>query len=274
MPDRFARLALAGNLRKNHGMRFSAFLLTLLGAFAFTGSAQEKTERHLILLIGQSNMAGRAKLEAEDKKPIKGAFLWHIGEKKWGPALAPFNLHSPSRKEVSMQRLNCGPSFVRAYLEANPGVEVGVVCAARGGSSVEQWKKKGKDKFQLYKHAIEAAKAAKANGGEFKAILWHQGESNSGDISDYAKKLTELIENLRSDLEQPEVPFVYSQLGQWRPEYGDFNKLIVTLPEKIPHTACVTTEDLTAMDKAHFDTKSQRELGRRYFSTLQPLLKK
>ncbi len=247
------------------------FALTLLSISNL--AAEDRKERHLFLLIGQSNMAGRAMLEDADKQPIPNAFLWNIGEKKWVPAAPPFNLYSPSRKQVSMQRLNCGPTFVKAYLEKHKDVEVGIVCAARGGSSIEQWEKGGKDRFQLYKHAIEAAKAA-APDGEFKAILWHQGESNSANISTYAEKLAKLVDNLRKDLGKPDLPFVFSELGRWNKNFAEFNKLIVTLPEKIAQTACVTTEELKGMDNAHFDTAGQRELGKRYFEKLEKLLAK
>ena len=119
-------------------MRLILFSLLALTAMFTPVWGKPAKERHLFLLIGQSNMAGRAKLEDEDRKPIENAYLWHIGEKKWGPAVAPFNIHSPSRKDAGMQRLNCGPSFARAYLDAYPGVEVGIICAARKtGATVE-----------------------------------------------------------------------------------------------------------------------------------------
>ncbi len=71
-----------------------------------TAVAAPKQERHIFLLIGQSNMAGRAKIEEQDKVAIPHALLWNIGEKKWEPAIPPYNVHSPSAKNLSMQRLS------------------------------------------------------------------------------------------------------------------------------------------------------------------------
>ena len=252
---------------------------TLLICFTFLsltvpGIAEEKKERHLFLLVGQSNMAGRARIEEEDKKPLPGAFLWNIAEGKWEAAVPPYNRYSPSRKSMNMQRLNCGPSFAKAYLEKHPGVEVGIICPARGGTTIEQWEKGSKDQFQLYHHAIKAAKAAAAGGGVWKGILWHQGEGNSGDPSSYPDQLAKLIANFRADLEQPNLPFIYSQLGQWNEKYGTFNEMIVLQPKNIPHTACVLTDDLKPFDEAHFDTSSQRILGQRYASTLEDIANK
>lgn len=256
---------------RNNLLRGVSILALLGGSY---GLAQEKKERHVFLLIGQSNMAGRAKIEVEDKKTIDGAFLWNIGKKKWEAAVPPYNLQSPSRKNVKMQQLNCGPSFVNAYSEKHPGVEVGIVCAARGGTSIGQWDKKKPDNFDLYHHAIEATKAALAEGGELKGILWHQGEGDSGEknLPFYPEKLVQLIANLREDLKSPKLPFVYSQVGQWKPEYEGFNEMIVKQPAKIEGTACITTEGLKNFDDAHFNSAGQRELGERFAVAMEKLL--
>ncbi len=260
---------------KNKNKLFRGCFAVLVIAMTMSGTlAQEKKERHIFLLIGQSNMAGRAKIEDGDKKPVDGIFLWNIGEKKWEAAVPPYNIHSPSRKAVNMQRLNCGPSFARAYLEKHPDVEVGIVCAARGGSSIRQWDREKPDNFNLYAHAIDAAKAALKEGGEFKGILWHQGESDSGPkgLATYPEKLAELVANLREDLNAPKVPFVFSQVGQWKPEYESFNKMIVEQPANIQATGCITTEGLKNFDEAHFDSASQRELGIRFAAAMEELL--
>ena len=115
---------------KNFRNKIALVAVILSVAFGGEAFSQDKKERHIFLLIGQSNMAGRAAIEDVDKEPIEGVSLWQIAEKKWIPAIPPYNLYSPSRKQVNMQRLNCGPSFAKAYLEKNPGVEIGIVCAA------------------------------------------------------------------------------------------------------------------------------------------------
>jgi len=231
-------------------------------------------ERHVFLLIGQSNMAGRAAIEDEDREPVPGAYLWNIAETQWEDALPPYNLHSPSRKEERLQRLNCGPSFVRAWRERHPDVEIGIVCSARGGSSISQWDRERPDEFELYRHAVEAARAALADGGTLRGILWHQGESDSGDagrLANYPARLALLVARLREDLKAPKAPFVFSQIGQWKEPYAAFNEMIVTLPPSIERSACITTEGLMNFDDAHFDSAAQRELGRRYAAALLEL---
>jgi len=260
-------------------MRFSKhFAVLLLGFSTFIASVSadesEKKERHVFLLIGQSNMAGRAKIEEQDKAAIPGVFLWNIADKNWESAAPPYNRHSPSRKDIKMQRLNCGPSFVATYAKANPKIDVGIVCAARGGSSIEQWDRENPDKFDLYRHAMDAIKAALKDGGELKGILWHQGEANRERTREYPAQLKELVKRLRKDLDAGNLPFVFGQIAQWNPEYPPFNKMILKQSANIPYSAVVNTDGLKGIDTAHFDSAGQRELGKRYAAEMLALLNK
>ena len=231
---------------------------------------------HVFLLTGQSNMAGRATIEKQDEKPVEGALLWNIADQKWEAAKPPYNRYSPHGKGLQMQRLNCGPSFVREYLKANPGVRVGIVCSVRGGTSIEQWKKGVTKPWSLFDTTVAEAQAALAADpkAELKGILWHQGEANSAadKVKKYPAQLKELISDFRADLKSPDLPFVFAQIGQFNEDYANFNKMIVRQPEDIEHTACIVTDRLKNMDKAHFDSAGQRALGERYAAAMLELL--
>lgn len=250
----------------------------LLVTFTIGAAVRAEEPTHVFLLIGQSNMAGRAAIEDVDKETIDGAMLWNVGAGEWQPAVPPYNLFSPHRKSAEMQRLNCGPSFVREYRKSHPDCKVGIVCVARGGTRIEEWKKGRQKSWPLYDTAIAATKAALADGkGQLKGILWHQGEGNSGRPLDYPRQLSELVQNLRADLGSRRVPFVFSQLGPWRAKYGAFNRMIIEQP-KLPsaaltRVACVNTAGLTGFDQAHFDSASQRKLGERYAQEMARLLR-
>ncbi len=268
---------------KTLGRYFSLSILAgsvavLFGA-PFSASAQDAKPKasapmHIFLLTGQSNMAGRATIEKQDEAIVEGAMLWNIVDKKWEVAVPPYNRYSPHHKGLSMQRLNPGPSFVKAYTAANPGVTVGIICPVRGGTTIEQWKKGETEPWPLFNSAIEITEAALAVGGELKGILWHQGEGNSGRVELYPAQLKELIADFRADLKKPELPFVFSQIGQFNPAYPAFNEMIVKQPANIPNTACIVTDDLKAIDTAHFDSAGQRALGERYAEAMMGLMKK
>ena len=225
---------------------------------------------HIFLLIGQSNMCGRAKLEAGDEKVIADCMLWN-GE-SWEAAKAPLNRYSTHLKPTFTQGMNCGPTFVEAYQKANPGVKVGIINWARGGSSIEEWHPD--QKIDLFKDAVKQALAAQKKSGVLKGILWHQGETNFKRTALYPKQLSEHVTRLRKELKQPELPFVFGQIGQWRADYKPFNDMIVKQVAKITNTACMRTDGLTKFDPYHFDHKSQQEMGRRYAVEMLKLLAK
>ena len=129
--------------------------------------------------------------------------------------------------------------------------------------------------WPLFDTAVQATREALAARGELKGILWHQGEGNSSSarVAINPGKLKQLVTDFRTVFSQPELPFVFSQIGQFNPDYAAFNKMIVKQPDAIPHTACIVTDGLKNMDKAHFDSAGQRALGQRYAKAMLGLLK-
>lgn len=222
---------------------------------------QVKTEApaedlHIYLLIGQSNMAGRATVLAEMAGVIDRCYLLN-DKNEWVPAKNPLNLYSTIRKGEGMQKLGPGYSFAKAMLEADPDIKIGLVVNARGGSKIEQWLGKSKYYFGIRGRAKAAMKT-----GTIKGVIWHQGESNSGNPDDYMDQLKALIGNLRSDLGDTDLPFVAGQVTNTPPL--KINDVIATLPKHVHATAAVSSEGLKTTDRWHFDTDSQIELGHRY----------
>ncbi|CAA6692449.1 MULTISPECIES: sialate O-acetylesterase [unclassified Lentimonas] len=207
----------------------------------------------LYLMIGQSNMAGRAKVLDTQRRPIKNCFLFN-DRGDWEPATNPLNRFSTVRKDIGMQQLGLGYSFAMKLNEMNPEQTIGLVVNALGGSKIESWQKGQR----LYQEALARMEAAQAYG-ELKAVLWHQGESNFDDAA-YLGKLSQLITDLRADLQMPQLPFIVGQIT------GDYpvNTQLDALPEHVSHTACVSSKDLATQDKWHFNSVSQIQLGERY----------
>ena len=161
---------------------------------------------HIYLLIGQSNMAGRAPVPDELTEVMDRCFLLNT-DGAWEHASNPLNRHSTIRKGLGMQRLNPGYSFAKKMLEADPDINIGLIVNAKGGTKIDQWL----GKSSLYWGIRGRAKAFK-EGGQIKGVLWHQGESDSGSPEDYLDKLKTLVANLRNDLDAPNLPFVAGQI--------------------------------------------------------------
>lgn len=215
----------------------------------------------IFLLAGQSNMAGRGKVEPQDQ--VADPNVWALdAQNAWVPAIDPLHFDKPKIAGVGL-----GRTFAIDYAKAHPDTIVGLVPCAVGGTSLDEWAPGGK----LYSNAIDRMRIAMRHG-TVRGILWHQGESDAKPerIESYATRFDALIAHFRADLQATEVPLVVGQLGILeRAEESTprvpFNAMIARYPEGRPLVACVTSEGLKSNgDGTHFDAASQRELGRRY----------
>jgi hypothetical protein len=224
----------------------------------------------IYLLIGQSNMAGRANIDEQDKDTLANVFLFTgINGKEWEKAANPLNKYSTVRKDISMQKLGPGYTFAKEMAKACKEKQIGLVVNAKGGTSIEEWKPGS----ELFNEAVKRAKLA-MKSGNLKGIVWHQGESNSSKPDLYPAQITELIQSLRTELGIPDLPFVAGQLSEDKPARHDFNAMILTLPSIVEFTGVVTTEGTVTMEGTHFNSASQRLLGERYAAKMLKLIRK
>lgn len=253
---------------------FFALLIQLTNLSCSTSSkvtkAPSNNDMDIYLLIGQSNMAGRADIETQDEDSLKNVFLFTgIEGKEWEKAANPLNKYSTIRKDLSVQKLGPGYTFGREMAKQFPNKKIGLVVNAKGGTNIVEWKPGS----LFYTEAIKRAKLA-MKSGTLKGVVWHQGEANASKSGIYPKQITELIESLRKDLELPNLPFVAGQLSEDKPARHDFNVMIMTLPSLVPNTAVASTEGTVTMEGTHFNSASQHLLGERYAVEMIKLLKK
>lgn len=261
-------------------LKISLLLLLTVGWGQACTKAEPRTpqrvepEYDVFLLIGQSNMAGRGEMLPEDLDPIEGVWLLDDNDRP-APATNPLNRYSTVRKELSLQQISPGYSFSRE-IAARTGRKVLLVVNALGGSSIGQWSKNaaliqdehsiGYNRRQLYEEILVRAKRARKYG-TIKAILWHQGEANASEklIPYYLPALKKFVEDLRTDLGMPTLPFIAGELGPWREQHVKFNEMLRLLPGSIPYSGYVSAEGCTANpDNLHFTREAQLLLGERY----------
>jgi hypothetical protein len=219
---------------------------------------------HVYILIGQSNMAGRAPLTAEQYNAIDNTFLFDLNG-QWQLATNPLNRYSSIRKNIGMQKLGVGYSFANTMNNSDfyqaQKAKIGLVVNAKGGSSIKEWQP---DKH-FFKEAVKRIKQAQQTG-VLKGILWHQGESDFED-ADYLNKLTKLVKDLRDELNLADLPFVSGQINN----SPLINQQIAELPNQLDSTAYVSSAGLTAMDRWHFDNDSMQKLGKGYAEAMLKL---
>jgi hypothetical protein len=210
----------------------------------------------LFLLIGQSNMAGRGVVEAQDTQPVPGIYALDK-DLVWKPAVDPIHFDKP------IAGVGLGRSFAITLQKLEPGASIGLIPAAVGGSSLDEWTPGGK----YFNEALRRAKAA-GKAGRLRGILWHQGEADSSKeelARSYQERFAKLVAALRAEL--GDVPVVAGQLGRFckYPFAAVVNEQLATAPLTIPRIGFVSSEGLNHKgDDLHFDAASQREFGRRY----------
>jgi hypothetical protein len=222
---------------------------------------------HLFLLIGQSNMAGRGVVEDAHRLPIPRVLMLDRSG-AWVPAVDPMHFDKP------IAGVGLGRSFAARVADSNPGITVGLIPAAVGGSAIDAWTPGGFDaatKTHPWDDAMARATVAMASG-TLKGVLWHQGESDAKEAlaPEYGRKLEALVARLRETLGAPDLPVIVGQLGAFEgAPWNDAVKMVDAahrqLPGRVARTAFVSSEGLTDKgDRLHFDTRSLHELGRRY----------
>ncbi len=256
-----------------HGLCLS--LCSLLPALrAEAVKLPPKDKFYLVLLAGQSNMAGRGTVLPEDKvAPPRLLKLNSKGE--WVPATAPVHF------DVSWVGVGPGETFGKLLAESDPSVTVGLIPAACGGSSIKHWQK-GAYWKQTDSHPYDDAIARTEKAlkhGTLKAILWHQGEADCYDAEEatYEDDLKTLLNDFRTRFKAENVPLIIGQLPRfyhapWKEAEKKIDTAHRNIAKELPNAIFVSSEGMTSNpDKVHFNRESQIEMGKRYFKAYQTL---
>ena len=228
---------------------------------------------HSILIIGQSNMAGRG--YASEVEPInnKNGALKVLRNGRWIPMYRPVN---PDRVTSG----TClAESFVDRYSTDHPDVEVGIIPCADGGTNLDQWK----EGSLLFDNAVNCTKLAQRTS-HLVAILWHQGESDCREdlYPLYLEKITAIMSALRREINAQNIPLIIGGLGDFLKDriekkpslenYPRINEALEKFAQTSPHTAFVSAKGLTSNpDNLHFNSKSLLEFGLRYYEAFKQI---
>ena len=227
---------------------------------------------HSILLIGQSNMAGRG--YANEVLPIKNKRLFVLRNGLWRPMYVPVN---PDRMTAG---INLSESFADLYAKGHD-VDVGIIPCADGGTSLDQWRVGG----ILFDHACYMAELA-SRTSNIVAVLWHQGESDSSADKAplYEEKLRFILSAFRKRLGLEHIPFLLGGLGAFLvqnpdpdrckkfQDYHKVNKALQRLAATENAVGFVPAEGLGHNgDYLHFSAQSLRIFGERYYEAFLQL---
>jgi hypothetical protein len=221
-------------------------------------------------------MAGRGKLAKIDTTAHPNVYVLNK-ENKWKLAVDPLHFDKPKIVGVGP-----GLTFGKTMADNKKGVKIGLIPCACGGSSIDSWSEGGyhnQTKSYPYDEALKRTAIAMKDG-TLKGILWHQGESDSKPerLKVHQEKLIEQINKFRTVFKNPKLPFILAKLGDFyllkNPHAKEMNKILENIPNIIEHTSCIDVSGFTHNgDEVHFDSKSARELGRRYANVMIKLEK-
>lgn len=173
-----------------------------------------------------------------------------------------------------------GPAFGTQLADLS-GASIGLVPAAHGGTTLEQWSREfagaAADSIDtLYGSMMNRiARASERPGTRLAGILWYQGESDATAVRarDYRERMAAWIADVRRDLQRPDLPVVLVQLSRFAAPLGGgemdaqswdrIREAQRSLPHQVDATAVVAALDLGLTDAIHIGTEGLRRLGRR-----------
>lgn len=248
------------------------------------------------LLAGQSNMEGVGDLVDVEKPSDKVNSFTQADQ--WVNAVEPLHelpsavdrVHWRGKPEAlsgdSLTQFRAsrkkgaglGLAFAVEY-EKRTGIPVGLLPSANGGTSMDQWSPALLDKAgdSLYGQAIRRAKLI----GPIKGILWYQGESDANPRAStvFEEKFENLVAAFRKDLNQPDLPFHYVQIGRHvnsvNIPYWNLVQEAQRLSEsRLGNSVLFSAIDSDLDDGIHVSTADLKRLGRNMAAVASGKLKK
>ncbi len=258
------------------------FLITVMGAFQLHAQDQNFW---IFLCFGQSNMAGQAPIEEQDKTVSDRYLSMATTDGGDGRILGTWRKAVPP---LCRADAHLGPAdwFGRTLLDVVPkNVRIGIVSVAVEGCPITFFDKDqcgpliakedrdwmngilnqyGRDPYQ---RLLNMAKKA-AKDGVIKGILLHQGETDAYN-DQWRKTLRKIYRDLQQELQfdSTAVPLLVGEVV--RKEYGGIcghaNPTINDIANHYPNTFVVSSEGcMPSNDNLHFSSEGYRLLGRHY----------
>ncbi|XP_010688553.2 probable carbohydrate esterase At4g34215 [Beta vulgaris subsp. vulgaris] len=184
----------------------------LLSYLSHPTHATRSSDKTIILLAGQSNMAGRGGVINErwdglvpDQYGATPSILRLNAKHQWVVATEP--LH---RDIDTYHTCGVGPGMSLAHTVVRRALSIGTVglvpCAV-GGTNISQWSRGS----HLYNQLLKRAWASLRDGGTIQALVWYQGESDTlfkQTAEAYKRRLLQFFLDFRTDLQSPMLPII------------------------------------------------------------------
>ncbi len=223
----------------------------------------------IFLIAGQSNAAGRSKAPVEDAPATAVHVLRPDG--KWDMASHPLGETTDMLFADNFENHNPGHSpwiHFAKLLYRELAYPIGLVPAASGGTPLSWWA--SAEEGNLLDCAV---KLVRQGGSGLRAVLWSQGESDTGpEACTYGKRLEEFLTRARDSFGQPDLSFLIVQTnrslagggdsGQDR-GFGMVRQAQLSAMERMKGVWTIPSADLPVSDGMHNASLSDMAIGER-----------
>lgn len=239
----------------------------------------------LFILTGQSNMSGRGELS-----PIsEGNLTIYVfgNDYHWKVAGEPIDNPADQVDKVSEDlEAGAGPAlpFAKALMEKQPDILIGLIPCAKGDTTIFEWHRKLSEDT-LYGSCLKRVRAASVMG-EVAGMLFFQGESDALTPNLYperklqpeiwANEFSTFVDDWRRDLNKPDLPVVFAQIGKSADPERFKNWEIVQkqqLSVQISFVTMIVTEDIPSADGVHFTNEGYQMIGQRFAEAFVTIIK-
>lgn len=236
----------------------------------------------LFVLAGQSNMVGFSSYLNElpvEYRAVQENVWWYAASDRWETLQAPTEPLSFSGGVAN--GTGFGPELSLAKgLTTRLNRKIALVKYAVNGTSLAERWLPGEDVYQQAIARIRQAKTDLAAAGErveMAGFFWMQGESDAKSdraiAQQYAENFRTFLQQVRRDLEAPNLPVIYGKIPVTNGQVTDFGRFCcgdlvrqaqIQLARE-PNLAAVETLDLDRdADNLHLASAGLLELGQRF----------
>jgi hypothetical protein len=260
-----------------------------------------KDKIDLFLLIGSSNMAGRAMPLKADSIPDPQVINCMIGWGGWMNTIEPSRL--PTERvygDLVKGGQSCGFAFGKKYVELHPDRYVGLLCCGQIGFMLGAFTGKKFGLTSAWGPIFGLNENGQKTGIDLIDFATSQGYHKWGGIvvvnnprgldpSQYASGLKKMIDSARVWLKEPTIPVVVAEPApfEMKGEPTQFSigavngkkwyDAVHDLPNQVPNTAFIKTDDCKSLIESgeqpidiyvdsvtHFDHTSNIKMGQRF----------
>jgi hypothetical protein len=238
----------------------------------------------LFVMAGQSNMSGKGTL------PEMQHVNYHIyvfgNDYRWRLALEPIDSPIGQVDDVSKDlyaRYSPALSFATNLHALEPERIIGLIPCAKGETSIMEWQQNDSDQ-SLYGSCLKRIRAA-GLAGQVDGIIFFQGEADTVNpdmaphlplaVNNYAEMFEKYVTDMRADLDDPNLPVVFAQIGSNKNSEKYVNWTIIQQQQESVMLACsamITSDDLELRDEIHYTTSSYLIIGERFANAFRSLL--